>query len=52
MTLSGSVPRMSESSSSFPSQSEDSGSSNETSVRRPAILRRYIRISFSMQREA
>ena len=49
---SGSVPRMSESSSSLPSQSVFSGSSMETSVRCEAILRRCMRISFSMQREA
>ena len=43
---------MSESSSSLPSQSVFSGSSKLTSVRWALILRRYIRISFSMQREA
>ena len=51
-TSSSSVPRMSESSSSLPSQSVFSGSSKLTSVRCELILRRYIRISFSMQREA
>ena len=52
MTLSGSVPRISLSSSSLPSQSEDSGSSMETSLRRPEILRRCMRISFSIHRDA
>ena len=51
-TSSPSVPRMSESSSSLPSQSVLSGSSKLSSPRREAVLRSTIRISFSMQREA
>ena len=50
--MSASVPRMSESRSSLPSQSVFSGSSKETSPFLAAFFRRYIRISFSMQREA
>ena len=44
--------RMSESSSSFPSQSVLSGSSIYSSFRREEVLRRYMSISFSMQRLA
>ena len=47
-----SVPRMSESSSSLPSQSVLRGSSKLTSARCEPHLRRYMSISFSMQREA
>ena len=47
-----SVPNTSLSSSSLPSQSVFSGSSKLTSTRLPLFFRRYIRISFSMQREA
>ena len=52
MTTSLSVPSTSLSSSSLPSQSVFSGSSKLTSTRLPLFFRRYIRISFSMQREA
>ena len=52
MTVSESVPRTSESSSSLPSQSTLSGSSKLTSCFVRLYRRRYIRISFSMQREA
>ena len=52
ITVSSSVPSTSESSSSFPSQSVFSGSSKETSPLRLAFFRRYIKISFSMHREA
>ena len=51
-TSSASVPRMSESSSSLPSQSVLSGSSKLTSVFCAPSLRRYMRISFSIQRLA
>ena len=51
-TLSASVPITSERSSSLPSQSVFRGSSNETSCRTRDIRRRYISISFSIQREA
>ena len=47
-----SLPSTSESSSSLPSQSVLSGSSMLTSVFCALHLRRYMRISFSMQREA
>ena len=47
-----SVPSTSDSRSSLPSQSVFSGSSKLTSVRWPAFFRRYMRISFSMHREA
>ena len=49
---SSSVPRISESSSSFPSQSTFSGSSMETSIFVLLFLLRYIRISFSIHRDA
>ena len=52
MIMSSSVPRMSESSSSLPSQSMLMGSSRDTSVFWLAVLRMYMRISFSMHREA
>ena len=52
MTTSASVPSTSESSSSLPSQSVFSGSSKDTSPFRPEFFRRYIKISFSMHREA
>ena len=52
ITTSASVPSTSESSSSLPSQSVFRGSSKETSPFRPAFFRRYIKISFSMHREA
>lgn len=51
-TMSGSLPSRSESRSSLPSQSTFSGSSSEISFFSCAVLRRYIRISFSMHREA
>ena len=51
-TASLSVPRISERSSSFPSKSVLSGSSKETSLFSFTVRRRYIKISFSMQREA
>ena len=51
-TASLSVPRMSERSSSLPSKSVLSGSSKETSLLSLEVRLRYIRISFSMQREA
>ena len=52
ITRSPSVPRMSERSSSLPSQSVFSGSSKESSAFWAAVFLRYMRISFSMQREA
>ena len=48
LMMSGSVPRISESIISLPSQSTLSGSSMEISLRWFWLLRRYIRISFSM----
>ena len=51
-TVSGRVPSTSLKSSSFPSQSVLSGSSRLTSSRSLEVLRRNIRISFSMQRLA
>ena len=47
-----SVPRISDSKSSFPSQSTFNGSSIDTSIRIFEFLRRYINISFSIQRDA
>ena len=52
ITTSPSVPSMSDSSSSLPSQSVFRGSSKDTSLFRLAVLRRCIRISFSIHREA
>ncbi len=52
ITVSASVPSTSHSSSSLPSQSVLSGSSRLTSLRWEEFFRRYIRISFSMQRLA
>ena len=49
---SSSVPKMSDSKSSFPSQSTFKGSSMETSIFVLLFRRRYIRISFSMHRDA
>ena len=51
-TISSSVPRISDNKSSFPSQSTFSGSSMETSIFILLFLRKYIRISFSMHRDA
>ena len=52
ITKSPSVPSTSDSSSSFPSQSVFSGSSKDSSVFWLAVLRRCIKISFSMHRLA
>ena len=52
ITTSSSVPITSLSSSSLPSQSVFSGSSKLTSTRVLLFLRRYIKISFSIHREA
>ena len=52
LMMSDSVPRMSESNSSLPSQSTLSGSSNETSSLSRLARRKCMRISFSMQRDA
>ena len=51
-TVSGSLPRISDKSSSFPSQSTFSGSSSEISFLILFVLRRNMSISFSMHREA
>ena len=51
-TPASSSPRTSDSSSSFPSQSTFKGSSIDTSLRTPPFLRMYIKISFSMHRDA
>ena len=47
-----SVPKISDNSNSFPSQSTFNGSSMDTSSLVLLFLRRYIRISFSIQRDA